>query len=236
MKKVCQTLTKTIAFVCVVACFTTVTFVNAVTKIDPIKIKTCLSKGKTVSSVKLSKGVLNFIENVQEKPLAKLYFDPEKTYDLQLTDDGIVKYFGREFRPSYVPAGIKEYDSGNTWFIKMNKDGSVAYDVVTVTYGESNEDFLNPFRKELNVKVSKGKLPITCVILTSDTKVDSNINGVKIGVGHSKIGYNYNDNGKPEGYTDSYLAEFMYKGIGYQINSNNISQEEFIKVLLSIVK
>lgn len=239
MKNLKRILTKVSAFTCIVASLTCITLVSAATSTKqskPITIKTALTKGKTVSKVKLSKGVLNFTKDIPAKPAASLYFDPEKTYDVVLTNEELIKYFGREFRSSYVPEGLKESDSGNAWYLKKNNDGTFAYDVVNVLYGEGNEDFLNPHRKELHVKVSKGKLPITCVILTSDTTINSDINGVEIGVGYLKQGYNYDNNGKPEGYTDVYMAEFLYKGIGYEITSNNISQEEFIKVLLSIIK
>lgn len=39
-----------------------------------------------------------------------------------------------------------------------------------------------------------------------------------------------------QGYYDVYIAEFMLNDIGYYIKSENLTQEEFVNVLLPIVK
>jgi len=55
-------------------------------------------------------------------------------------------------------------------------------------------------------------------------------------VGHKSIGTNFNTDKEPTGFYDFYYSEFMYNGVGYRITAERgITQEEFIKVLQSII-
>ena len=196
-----------------------------------------LIKGQHQESVTLSNGTITFNDNASLNT-AKLYIDPLKTYREIWNESQVTEYLGTEFRPSYIPSGIKGSTGTPSWEVVFNNDGTIAYDTFGITYSENFIDEYNPQKRTLNIEVSKEKLPIQCAMYLNDEEIASDINGIKLAVGYCRMDYGpYSEKDKtPAGYYDVYVAEFMYKNIGYYVQSENLTQEEFINVLLSIVK
>ena len=206
------------------------------TNLENSEIKTVLQNGKNEAVVKLSNGVLNFVDANTPATSAKLYFDPKTTHEEEWTPTQVVKYLGKDARPGYLPAifSTTEQTAGKTnQFVVMNNDGTVNYDNISYYYNGSPDDATAP---SLEVKVSKGKLPRDCVIYRASNQIPSNINGHTLSVGYEKIGVGlYDENSNPSQTYDQYSAEFLYDGIGYRVVSKGLQQEEFIKILLSII-
>jgi len=200
-------------------------------------IETALQNGKNQAVVKLSSGVLNFVDANTPANSAKLYFDPKTTHEEEWTPAQVIKYLGKDARPGYLPTvfSTTEQTAGKTnSFVIMNNDGTANYDNISYYYNGNPDDTTAP---SLEVKVSKGKLPRDCVIYRASNQIPSNINGHTLSVGYEKIGVGlYDENSKPMQVYDQYSAEFLYDGIGYRIVSKGLPQEEFVKVLLSIIK
>jgi hypothetical protein len=200
-------------------------------------IETVLQNGKYEAVVKLSNGVLNFVDANAPATSAKLYFDPKTTHEEEWTPAQVVKYLGKDVRPGYLPTifSTAEQTAGKTnQFVVMNNDGTVNYDNISYYYNGSPDDASAP---SLEVKVSKGKLPHDCVIYRASNQTPSNINGHTLSVGYEKIGVGlYSENSSPVQTYDQYSAEFLYDGIGYRVVSKGLPQKEFIKILLSIIQ
>lgn len=184
-------------------------------------------------------GELNFIQDATLVNSAKLYFDPEKTYMEKWNWEKVIDYLGVNFRPQYIPEDLQEYggDEESLWTVYFNNDGSMAHSVFTLWYSEATEEY-SPLKRSLVIEVDKGRLPIQCALYLTDTETPSNINGVEVVVGYCSMSYGpyIGEDKTPTGYYDIYIAEFMHNNIGYYIESANLTQEEFVNVLMSIVK
>jgi|GEM_PF-4868655 len=202
------------------------------------EIKTELQSGKFKSVVQLSNGVLNFIDPSDvPQTSAKLWFDPKTTHEEQWTQEQAVAYLGKDVQPEYLPEVFTktEQTAGKTpQFVIMNNDGTVAYDNISYYYNGDPDDANSP---SLSVQASKGKLPRDCLLYRSKDQTKSNISGHEISVGHEMLKDEVlTESGTPTGSYDLYYAEFLYEGNGYRVVSRRLPQEEFVKVLLSLVK
>jgi len=181
---------------------------------EKINIITSLKDDEHYSVVELSKGILNFGESTPPMD-SILYFDPETTTERFLTKKEYIEYLGVDPRPSYMAAGLIEQPANKLMIIE-NKDGTIAFDNGYFNYYSQDN------KKSLTVSTSKGGYPKNCALIATESESKSNINGIEVNVGHS--------------LDSMYVATFMYKGIGYEIESYNISQKEFINVLVSILQ
>jgi len=190
--------------------------------------------GQHKSDIILDNGELHFIEDIGISPnAAPPYINPEMTTKEKWDLDAVIDYLGRDFRLSSFPDNLMAPPEGELyWSVIFNKDGTkVPYSFTFgLNYRENYYDEYNPLRPSLNVKVAKGELPFQCSLYETESKSLSFINDTEIIVGHCQL-----SNVTPEVYIDVYVAEFMYKDVGYHIKSENLTQEEFISVLLSIV-
>ncbi|KPU45772.1 hypothetical protein OXPF_10070 [Oxobacter pfennigii] len=153
----------------------------------------------------------------------KLYFDPETTHEEKWTEAQVLEYFGRNPVPAKSFNGL-EYQPQNDFYVILNNDGTMNYDNFLYNYSEAGE--WTSRTKDLSVAVSKGRLSPTCVRYLEDEKTRSEINGVPLTIVRMPIAIDQNGN-----TSERYLAEFMYKGLGYRVTANNLTQKEFIAVL-----
>lgn len=100
-------------------------------------------------------------------------------------------------------------------------------------YSDSFTDEYNPLRRKLLIEVSKDELPVADVLYSFDKVEVSKAKKNELTVGVYKAPY-YDGDSKPAGYINQYIAEFIIDNVGYRIISENLSQEEFIKVLISM--
>ncbi|MCY6370622.1 hypothetical protein [Clostridium ganghwense] len=181
---------------------------------EKIKISTSLKDDEHSSVVELSNGILNFGESTPPMD-SILYFDPETTTKRLLTQKEYIEYLGVDPRLSYIPTGLIEQPVNNLKIIE-NKNGTMAFDNGCFNYSSKDN------KKFLTVTTSKGGYPKDCAFIANESDSKSNINGIEVNVGYNQ--YNM------------YVATFMFKGIGYEITSTNITQKEFINVLISILQ
>jgi hypothetical protein len=199
------------------------------------RIETALKSGTHQNTVRLSNGVLYFAE-VKEKGDKKFFFDPEKTYKENWTTERIIEYLGRDPRPCHVPEDLAGNEQNPQKIIFYN-DGTVAYDNFHFGYNQITEADIRFEARTLSLEVSKERLPKADCFYIADNEKVSNINGHEVSVGYCVMTYGpYDENKNPSGYYDVYFADFIHEGTGYRIRASNLSQEEFIDILLSIVK
>lgn len=188
------------------------------------KIITKFSEGRHVKVVDLSNGQLNFSEYKYKLPKLLKFGKVLKNY-VKWGISKVNEYFGKDVRPGYIPADLNSnFDYDKYEHVVFISDGYVYRDNITYIYKKDLED---PSSPNLSVCVSKGKIPETDFYFVGGehgfrlSKEVSTIGETSVSVQHNKEGY---------------CAKFMYQNNGYFISSDGISQEEFIKVLMSIVK
>lgn len=182
---------------------------------EEIKIITSMKHGEHSPVVELSNGILNFSESTIPSFESVLYFDPKTTIERSLTQEEYIDYLGVDPRPSYMLTELIEQPINNLMIIE-NKNGTMAYDNGYFNYSSQDN------KKSLTVSTSKGGYPNDCAIIVVQSESKSNINGIEVNVGYNQAGM--------------YVATFMHNGIGYELESYNITQKEFIKVLVSILQ
>lgn len=197
------------------------------------KIVSKLTAGEHKNQVALSNGQLNFMNPDQgASDRAKLAFNPSEMYTKEYTLEEYIKYLGKDPRPTYMPKDLKAL-TNYSQLITFYNNGDILYDNFSFNYGESLDA---PSARSLTLTVSKDKLPIDCVLYIDGSEPVSNINGHEIRVGYQNMPTSFNENNEPTEFQTMYFSEFIYNGMGYRILSTNLSQEEFVNILLSIVK
>lgn len=181
---------------------------------EKIKITTSLKDDEYSSVVELSKGILNFGELTPPMD-SILYFDPKTTTERLFTQKEYIEYLGVEPRPSYIPEGLIEQPVDNINVVE-NKNGTMAFDNGCFNYNSKDN------KKILTITTSKGDYPKNCGLIANESNNKSNIDGIEVNVGYDQH--------------SKYVATFIFKGIGYEIESVNITQDEFINVLISVIQ
>lgn len=181
------------------------------------QIITPLQPNETKYEVSLSHGTLYF--NNYKFPEEEEYnYDSTKIYTKKITTNKYIDYLGIDPRPKeikYVPNEITT--SPQTQY--YNKKDTIVNDTYKFTYTNSSKS------KYVNIYVSKNKEPNY-----SPLKDIKELDISEIFKTPLKICY-YKDYNKQY----HFLAQFEYNKIGYTITSFNLSQEEFIKTLYTIV-
>ena len=214
-----------------------------------------LADGQHSSKIVLNDGAygeLNFLPvngSSADRALSPQY-DPETMYQVQWGMDDVIEYLGTDFRPHYLPDDLEKYQGFNSdidgiWTVFFNNDGTVVSFPWTfaLSYSESFDDTYDPNRRRLFIEVGKGEVPFQCGLYLAESETPSNIKGNEVFVGYHRMNYGpytYSGDVKspetriPAGYYDVYFAEFMYNGVGYYVEAENLSQEEFVEILLSL--
>lgn len=178
------------------------------------KIITSLKDTEHSSVVELSHGVLKFGDPLPAME-SIIGFDPETTIQRSITQAEYIEYLGSDPRPSYMLTGLIEQPIDDLMIVE-NKDGTIAYDNGYFNYISQDT------KKSLRISTSKDGYPIDCAFIINESNSKSNINGIDVNVGYNQ------DN--------MYVATFMFNAIGYEVESYNIPQKEFIKILVSILQ
>jgi hypothetical protein len=173
---------------------------------------------------------------------SRLFFCPETTYRETWNWEQVTEYLGVDFRLNTLPKGF--LSAGETsWEVIFNDDGTPFSPGFSfrLDYSESFGDEYDPLRRSLTVEANKGAIPFRCYLMGADEAVPSYINGTEVIIGYWQMQYGPftvtppGEPNTPAGYYDLYYAEFMLDGVGYYVRSENLTQEEFVNVLLSII-
>jgi hypothetical protein len=204
---------------------------------------TGLAAGQHVPAVALgSYGVLNFHGDIDLLEPARLFIDPEATYRETWGWEKAIGYLGADFCPGWLPEGLRGQNTTDdlSWEVILNNDGTPFLVDFTLHYSEVFDDEYDPLRRCVFITAAKNAVPFRCYLISTD-KIPSMIHGVEVTAGHKKMPYGPftvtppGQANTPAGYYDLYIAEFVVDGIGYSIRSNNLTQEEFIHVLCSVL-
>ncbi len=173
-----------------------------------------LSDGDTASVVKVGNHTLYFQPISGITVSSWVITDPENVEEKQWTTEEAISYFGRDPQSFSLPQGMT-LDSSDTYSVWLTKDGKPYYDSVGFEFYNGSSS--------LTITMSKMGIPQFRSI-TMLNQQGSVLNGVSMQIGRKSAA----------GQKDTYTAEFVSGGIGYQIISGNLSQREFITLLQSI--
>lgn len=175
------------------------------------------------------------------------YFNPDTAQTERWDLEQVTEYLGTSFYPSYVPKSLKlckdfysdtfisEYiDKSMYWTVAFEGgEDSPVYDNFGLFYSDSFADEYNPLRKNLYIEVSKNKIPQSDTLYLYETTEKSKIGNTELTIGFYKAPY-YDGKKEPAGYSECFFAEFMVDNVGYRVKSENLSQNDFIKILTSL--
>ena len=135
---------------------------------------------------------------------------------IEMSPEEMCEYYGVDYIPD-VPADIKPWPEQRSGIYKRNSEtGEVYWDANILNY--SNEDFT----RNVHIEVDKGSYVLQDYLYFKGTEEKSVINNVDVLIGLTENGY--------------YYSEFMYKGVGFLINADGVTKEEFIAIISSIIK
>jgi hypothetical protein len=189
-----------------------------------------LTPGEHVNSVRLNNGSLNFITPEYAYRPLRFHFVPSKS--VTWTQEEYFHYLECNPLPMEIPSDLAllYLNSDSKIRVTVNSDGTVSNDKVTFTYGLANaENSKNVLDRQLKITTAKGTIPNSDIIFFFDKENASKIKEITVNVGYQPKEIN-------DQKIDVYCAQFMYNNVGYYIESQCLTQEEFIKVLLSIIK
>ena len=128
-----------------------------------------------------------------------------------------IAYCGVDFVPE-VPADIKPWpDHDQCGIYKRNGGtGEIYWDTEILNF--SNEDFT----REVFLEVDKGSKVFVDWCYFDGTEEKSIINNHEVLIGLSENGY--------------YYSEFMYKEVGFLLHAEGVTKEEFVAIIMSIIK
>ncbi len=136
---------------------------------------------------------------------------------VEMTQDEMIAYYGVNYFPE-VPSDIKAWE-GNEQSGIFKRDGGIGevyWDTDILNY--SNEDFT----RNIHLEVDKGSNVLQDCFCFDGTEEKSIFNNIEVLIGLTDNGY--------------YYAEFMYNGVGFLINANGVTEDEFVAVITSLIK
>ena len=139
---------------------------------------------------------------------------------IKMSREELCEYYGANIFPQ-VPEDLKNWDSSAEYeygiYRRSNGSGEVYFDQNVINYSNDH------FSRSVNIETAKGRMPLYDVaVFNGDDFVKSSIGGVDVGIGGTEDGY--------------YYAAFLYKGVGFHIITEGLSQAELISVLESIIE
>lgn len=241
-----------IKYAAVAACFVIAVFTTLSIEFSNLPQTEMASTGESQNSViNPTNSVVNislqniFLNEILDEPdTARRWYDPSMYEDVKWDQTAIDNYYETDLVPPYIPDGLFASPLNGTTTVKVDKKGNIVLDSVWLNfyhdYYEDGSPKLNGdilALKGISVRVSKlGILDCFDYMSGNEVKI-SDISGIPVTFGHHSLPYGpYDpDTHKPSGYYDMYVAEFEKEGIDYQIVSEQVELEEFVKFVSSIV-
>lgn len=135
---------------------------------------------------------------------------------VEMTREEMINYYGIDYIPD-LPSDINVLKEKPIGIFRRNGGtGEVYWDADVLDY--ANEDYT----KTVHLNVQKGRNVFVDCYCFEGTEDKSLINNVEVLIGLSENGY--------------YYAEFMYKGVGFLLSAEGITEDEFIEIVASIFK
>ena len=135
---------------------------------------------------------------------------------VKMTREEMIEYYGVDYIPD-VPADIKPWEDERSGIYKRDGGtGEVYWDTDILNF--SNEDFT----RSVHVEVDKGSYVLQDYLYFKGTEEKSVINNVDVLIGLTENGY--------------YYSEFMYNGVGFLIDAEGVTEDEFVAIIASIIQ
>ncbi len=182
----------------------------------------------------------NIVVNEVKEYKRKHYNPPmsDIAYTKELDWDNLIDYLGYDIRPVDYPNDLcfrKDWVEQHPLELKYNQNGNVvAMQHNNFTYTSTG---LSP--RQLVIHYSKIKTPVSdrvyCLKDKNTESVQATINNIQV-----KIGYLLTK-GKFDGFiddmpTERYVAVFTVKGVYLQVTADNLTLEEFVAVIKSMIR
>lgn len=139
----------------------------------------------------------------------------------ELTLEEVNRYYGRDMSDCYIPENLVKNNLKEKFDFYYDGD-IVTSDRAVLWY--SIEGGTGPDYPYMEIEFQKGKIPLSDMIYSDSDIKESTINGKKVTFTAEF----------QEGSTN-YKAEFFNNEIGYRVQGVAISQEEFMKVIYSLL-
>ncbi len=154
---------------------------------------------------------------------SKLSYDPELYYEYNWNRSQVLSYLGKGIRPA-MPMDLKESDR-KSWTVYAKKEsGEIAYDFFQFIFAENFDDTYQPDRRKMTIGVSKLGLSGDCLYVMEGQEL-TKINGIDM-----KLGFRELEDG-----CIIMAAYFVTDGLKYEVICENLTYDEFIQILKSIV-
>lgn len=135
---------------------------------------------------------------------------------VKMTREEMVEYYGVDYIPD-VPDDIKPWVDEQSGIYRRNGGtGEVYWDADVLNF--SNADFT----RSVHITVDKGSYVLRDYFYFEGTEEKSTVNNVEVVIGRSENG--------------CYYSEFMYNGVGFLIDAEGVTEEEFVAIIASIIK
>ena len=177
---------------------------------------------------------------------SKVGYDPSLYDNVTWDSAAIVKYYGSDLTPAYIPEGLVPAESNGTASVYIKKDGKMVEDMVSLGfyhdyYADGSPKLTDSIAavKGFSVEASRlGKFDDCCVSMPDGEAAETtDIGGVSVTFGHCELDYGpYDpDTHEPAGQYDRYTAEFTLDGISYRITTDQLASDEIVKIVSSII-
>lgn len=177
---------------------------------------------------------------------SKVGYDPSLYDNVTWDSAAIAKYYGSDLTPAYIPEGLVPAESNGMASVYIKKDGKIVEDMVWLGfyhdyYADGSPKLTDDVAavKGFSLEASRlGKFDDCGVVMPDgETAETTDIGGVSVTFGHYTSDYGpYDpDTHEPAGQYDRYTAEFTLDGISYRITTDQLAQDEIVKIVSSII-
>lgn len=169
--------------------------------------------------------------------LARWIYDNAVEWDLSQ----VLEYLGRDPLPADLPEGLlPDFDENSRWMYSENDDGSVWAQFGFAWREAPSSEVYNPLERRLDVTVSRSEIFNCGLWMFRDEMQPSTLRGTTLYLGERRMGYGpytvvKDGPNTPAGYYDVFVAQFEYSGLYYEVTAENLTKEEFVSALASIL-
>ncbi len=183
------------------------------TQISTNTSQTAYDENKGQSSSVNNKIIINSVDSLSSKRMnIALMWDDF----VEMTQEELIAYYGVNFIPS-VPEDMVAWEEGASGIFKREGGtGEVYWDANILNYSNENST------RNVHLEVDKGNYVYQFCFYFKGTEEKSFINNTEVLIGLTESGY--------------YYAEFMYKGVGFLLSANGVTEEEFVTIISSVIK
>lgn len=171
------------------------------------------------------------------RELSNMLLENQEWWNLRRIRD----YWGWDPLPSELPEGLKPtFDDDARWQYAAAPEKDFVWDQFSFTWREhpGSEEY-DPLERQVHMTVSTREI-FECGLLVDRADMEaSTVGGVTMYLGYRAMGYGpytvvEDGDNIPAGYSDVYVAEFQRGGLRIQVDTDNLTEAEFLAVLRSI--